>query len=214
MPVIFKFMFFYDIDITFLDTALFIFMVTYLVSVVFSSLSNKNRKLHYLMLPASATEKVIANWFIVYFFQALGATLCAIAGYYLTKLCTVPIRGGQYDFSGFELFASFVFMIIAVAGFGSVYFKSKALLKTVFTAGVVVIAYMTLYYYLIRHLYIDYLFDVLKSIPDGAFKDTLRYYFTFPVLADNQSLIYIGSAVIVSVFFWVLSYFRLKETEA
>jgi hypothetical protein len=105
-------------------------------------------------------------------------------------------------------------MVFAVSGFGSIYFQRKAFLKTVFSAGVIVLSYMTLYVFLLKYLYKDYIIDVLKSIPDEAIREKLWYYFSFPILSDNEGLVYIGSAVFVTLFFWVLSYFRLKETEA
>jgi NADH:ubiquinone oxidoreductase subunit 6 (subunit J) len=87
-------------------------------------------------------------------------------------------------------------MINSIMMFGSVYFKRKAVIKTMLCilAFNFVLTVISLILGWIMHKGSF----MLLGIEDPAYADTIVYV----------------AMAIITVFFWVLSYFRLKETEA
>ncbi|MDR2868150.1 MAG: hypothetical protein LBV46_01240 [Bacteroidales bacterium] len=194
---------------------LFVVMTFAQSSKIFAPLSKKNQQLHYLMLPASTTEKVIANLSIVYCFQTLVMALCAIGGLYLSNIVRPGITPafsltpiGIQPVEICSIICLFIGMQ-AVMSFGSVYFKKKALPKTVLCLFLFILLSGFVIYYLSDLILSEYLLDIVDS--QGITPQKIHY---LGLTHAARVGCFFGVTILGTLFFWVLSYFRLKETEA
>jgi len=183
-----------------------VFIAMYLASTIFSiDLSRKENALHYLLVPANSYEKLVANLIIVHIFVNLVLLLTLFAGiivgsslwslyfqekmisfHILQKLCVnILTIDNILEFIGFQ--ATFIF--------GSVYFRRRAFIKTflslvIFSLGISLLGLL--------------IFTVFRTGPGYYYLNTDR------VLSEwNNKL----TNMVWILGCWVLTFFRLKETE-
>lgn len=190
-----------------------IFLIIVLLAIysgrMFIILGRPQGAINYLMLPASPLEKVLTGILL----SGLYFPIVIFASSLLGIMASIPICAMIYNsglvMKSIKLFPSvefsaettialalFILMINSIMMFGSVYFKRKAVIKTMLCilAFNFVLTVISLILGWIMHKGSF----MLLGIEDPAYADTIVYV----------------AMAIITVFFWVLSYFRLKETEA
>ncbi len=188
---------------------LFIILLLLYSGRVFEMLKHPATGGHYLMIPASTGEKVLSGIVLtnIYYLGALwliingGIFLGVHIRQWITPDFLVSIETSidmqqlfQIDLQTVILY----FLYTAVFMFGSVYFKKQAIGKTLLSILALVIFFI-------------------------ALDSSLLYYFTNSSQSYFSSNIVFGSnwngwmgnimTVCAILYFWVLTYFRLKETE-
>ncbi|MBO7134632.1 MAG: hypothetical protein J6W06_10825 [Bacteroidales bacterium] len=195
------------------SSSISIFMIIVLLAIysgrMFAILGRPQGAMNYLMLPASPLEKVLTGILL----SGLYFPIVIFASSLLGIMASIPICAMIYN-SGLVMksinflpnvefspkiiiaVALFILMINSIMMFGSVYFKRKAVIKTMlcllaFNFAVTVIGLILGWIIYKRNF-------MLLGIEDPSY---------------TYNIVCIAMAII-TVFFWVLSYFRLKETEA
>ena len=200
----------------------FIFIILYSVDVArtFSYLGNKTKRFDYLMIPANAIEKIVTNLFIAHIYKFLLYTtafiLGSILGDYLLPLLLpqfypssiIIVTAGNNLASLFSPISIFViFLFQSILFFGSIYFQKSALIKTV----LVLFAFSAVF-----TIGYTILFQSFSGTVD-IYGNSLEYYFNEMSRGGNASKAgnVAGYVVIIcsTLYFWTLSYLRLRETE-
>ncbi|MBO7647427.1 MAG: hypothetical protein J6S56_04950 [Bacteroidales bacterium] len=199
-----------------------VFAAFVLVSYLFRHLSKTSSSIHYLTIPASTGEKVVANMFLanVYYvvlsFVAIMLGLSIAIAVVLSFKQTVVITPGEVFSNSYIIVLKAIrevlfpmFILISVAFFGAIYFKKRALLKTL--GSLIVIGWaFGLLFFLTFWLQVGQIgpitfFDVDLSFP-------LWPNWHLSEKAGKAIAYTIGSCVII--YNYVLSFLRLRETEA
>lgn len=196
-----------------------IFFGGYLMtSMIFKDMHEKQRNYIYLTLPASTLEKFLSRLLLT----SVGFVAIVMALYYLFSWIAAGLSLLIFDRSlpAFQPFtretmtALGVYLVTqSVFLFAAVYFRSHAFFKTIlsiFSFSFIVSIFTMLVVRIVFWEYFDGLF-----MPDH-FDINLRYMF-----GDGESFGQFVSAAskilfwfVMAPYFWVLTYFRLKETEA
>ena len=173
-----------------------------LASLTFRRLSNQSSGIMYLTLPASTLEKVVVNVLLVNVYYFVLLILSGLAGYALCLCLLAPTYSAANVFECFKFiywseFGYYALLITAGAAamlFASVYFKKLALLWS-FLIGIAV-------------LFISIAVDIaILYIADGSL--------TRPWHLPNggAQAMYIVILSLVTLFFWFMTWLRLRETE-
>ncbi len=190
---------------------MFTFCFIYFAGISFSVLKNRFSGEHYLMIPANGLEKVSVNIILVNLYYGVIlwvlANIGVLLGVFIRQFLTpdfifspVTMADLQNIFHIDAEWVLFYLLCSAIFTFGSVYFKRRAIIKTI---GVI-FAFFSLIF-LIDGLLIHFF---IKDI----------YHFKCNFYIDKESLFSTRWAVmvieiIIILFFWGLTYLRLKETE-
>lgn len=190
-----------------------------LAGTTFKMLTSQPRAMAYLTLPASAAEKTVVTiaYLNIYYFLLLSVS--SFVGYYFGQLlqnliAVIPFVRDIFGFDGDHVFnlsaVSFdgfgdnllaLTTVISVLLFGSLYFRKYAILKTLLTACVFGFAIFFL--------------DVIVISSAGYAFRLNGYDVKLPDLPG-----WIGTLVeytvpsVITLFFWFMTYIRLRETEA
>ena len=207
------------------EFSLFFFFLLYSVDVArtFSYLGNKTKRFDYLMIPASIFEKFLANIFIVHIYKYLLYAVAFIIGkivgvsiiaplfssFGLSHNCNVILTDVNEIFYPFFYIRTLLFLIFtqSILLFGSIYFKKSALIKT----ALVLFAFSAVF-----TIGYTILFQSFSGTVD-IYGNSLEYYFNEMSRGGNASKAgnVAGYVVIIcsTLYFWTLSYLRLRETE-
>ena len=190
-----------------------------LAGTTFKMLTSQPRAMAYLTLPASAAEKTVVTiaYLNIYYFLLLSVS--SFVGYYFGQLlqnliAVIPFVRDIFGFDGDHVFnlsaVSFdgfgdnllaLTTVISVLLFGSLYFRKHAILKTLLVFCGFAFAILIL----------DMI--VIASVTSGF--SLTAYNFDLP---DTPQWLhtFIDYAVpsIITLFFWFMTYIRLRETEA
>ena len=190
------------------DTLAILFAAIILSSISYSSsLSTKLQRANYLICPANTEEKVLANIVLVHIYY----TVLLVFTYLLGNLIKRNLLGTFYtgldpftfstmkDFLDYRFYLT-LFVFQSFFMFASVYFRKKALLKTLLFFAVLV----TIYVSFITSTGIGMITVVTEQYTFS--KDVISYVISEYLDKDI-------SYYIVIVLFWFLSYLRLKRTE-
>ncbi len=190
------------------EAILFIGGVIY-TSGIFKELHNPQKGISYLMQPASIPEKFLAKLLL----STIGYSLAVIVFLFLfsvviSGLSSVIFGKGSPLFNPFTLNVIWMilnyFIIQSVFLLGSVYFKRSALFKTILALFVFVILLGLMSFISIRIVYGNDLSLNLQEL-SGSFKN----YFISYIPGIAKTLYLFAAAPL----FWIVGYFRLKETE-
>jgi len=175
---------------------------------IFGMLGKPSAAVNYLMLPASRMEKLTTNIILSHFYYPpilIAASYLGVLG--RSFLCTLLFEDYTTTGIGFTFFNTpveawvlilIIFLNNAVMMFGSIYFKKKAVIKTLLCEGAFAFASIILVF-------------VIEIILHKA--GYIVTHVRFPEIKDYIANIMYTIMICTTVFFWVLSYFRLKETE-
>jgi hypothetical protein len=196
----------------------FVYMVMVLLytSRIFSNLAYKESAHHYLMIPASTREKLLVNLFLshIYYvllllaFLVLGILLRALilAPFCDTSLCYTFLNTSYINFN-FASYLSFLFFQ-SILVFGSVYFKKNAFIKTLLSIAAFsfFLVMLVIFIFKMNPDSLTPLMDEFKVMQESFMINRMLNYKTSFCIS---TIIYI----VITCFFWMLSYFRLRETE-
>ncbi|MDR1346138.1 MAG: hypothetical protein LBK03_05505 [Bacteroidales bacterium] len=196
--------------------AIFCFVSMWIASKVFSfDISRKESAMNYLLVPANSVEKTVANLILVHIFINILLIITLFAG-----ICFGIIIGSLYfqyslnlSFNNFaadftDLFTlSNILEFLAFQSlfiFGSVYFRKGAFVKTLLALG---------FFFLVL------LFIGIAVF--GLFRNETGYYYPsrpLNVWLDDSIIQYKCLNNILNIVWipvcWILTFFRLRETEA
>jgi len=189
---------------------LFVFFMLY-SGRIFGMLGKPQRAINYLMLPASGCEKLTVNLILSHFYYPVLLIVASCLGIWTSSFLCYFIYDeftfksidfmGTSTIWGVEIwyFALFLLLSNAVMMFGSVYFRKAAVIKTLLCEAAFIAAFMMVFSGI-----------WLISLRNGFI---LRRIDQLP--AEWLVNVIVSAIMIVEiVFFWLLSFFRLKETEA
>ncbi len=178
---------------------------------LFRNLHSNSPKIHYLSIPASNSEKVVANMLLANIYYVAGLALSCVIGLGLAHLY-LTMRG----FDGVSLQTSIngngillMYGMLAVFFFGSVYFRKKTTLSTIGVSMLIGLIFTTLFSLV---LWVNGIILIPK---DAVFGD-YRWSFNYPEDISERflnALFYLFLAGEI-IYFYALSFLRLKETEA
>ncbi len=212
----------WNFNLVFYPLVLFIggFVVS---SMAFSELFIKPRNIHYLSLPASSVEKLLAKLLLT----TVGYILISLVLYEVFTLIASGITNIFFGIGHpvFNPFHPLIWKMIrlyiitqSVIFFGSVYFKKLALIKTMLALSAFGTAISILAGIIFRIVFAHY-FKGMSFIGGPEFMQS--FSFDPGMGPDIEKLMKFSAQAVkiaffwvMPVFFWVVSYFRLKETEA
>ena len=198
---------------------LYVTVLLVLAGTTFKVLSNQPRAMAYLTLPASAAEKTVVTiaYLNIYYFLLLSVS--SFIGYYFGQLlqnliAIIPFFRDLFGAEGSHTFTlsavSFkdfgdnlltLTMAISILLFGSLYFRKHAILKTL----------LVLCGFCFAILILDMI--VIASVTSGF--SLTAYNFDLPDTPQwFHTLIEYAVPSVVTLFFWFMTYIRLRETEA
>ena len=205
------------------ETSFLILLVLYSIDVAgaFSHLGDKTKRLDYLMIPASTFEKMVNSLFIVHIYKLLlyfaAFMLGSIVGNwllplllspnYLNTICPTDLGRNFSAYFKPEFHLAILFFQ-SILLFGSIYFKKSALIKTALAlfafSAVFTIGYTILFY------------SFSETV--DIYGNTLEYYFNKMssvenIVSDTGNILRYVVIICSTLYFWTLSYLRLRETE-
>ena len=196
--------------ITFI-TGIFITSIAF-AATIFSELRSKTSSLMYLSLPASSLEKLISKIIISHIIRPLSFFIAGFSGIILAFVFKHQIFSTDFEdflreFVDVTISPYFILIIIisammlsiSIFTFGSVYFKRAAFIKTLLSLLVIFTIWAVL------NACVSYIIFTY-------FGSETHIHYTY-VESHIYKIISICVMWIVTIFFWVLSYFRLRETE-
>ena len=184
---------------------------------LFGNLSNASQSIHYLMIPANYKEKITTNMFLANIYAVVLLLLSVLFGYALSFV-VLKITGANSEmitaflgkYKSYHHIGASVLMFytaLAVFFFGAVYFRKKQMMKTLAASMAVIFAFAALCMLVLwlnvrltMHtgmVNVQYSFIDSSDLSDQTF-DIIGYILTF------------GSII----FFYTLSFIRLRETNA
>jgi hypothetical protein len=217
---------------TVLDHRVFVLFVLFSSGLIYSVRLQKDllrgpNGMHYLMIPATQTEKIISNIFLNTFYHfsmtllaySIGNLLVTLTYHIILKL-KIPVSWDLFQVSntvyadGFmqvthqnvfwQIFGIFAFSQ-AIFTLGTLYFKNNAVIKTVFS---IVIIGMILFF--IQIILFKTIWDI-KHLSNAIFPMFVMISdSTIPAIADKA--ITVGSYLLLPLL-WIVSYFRLTEKQ-
>ena len=217
-----------DINKDLLTILSFVFMGAgiWFASTFTNPMNSKLRRISYLVSPASNLEKYLVRWiittlgFIIAFFvalwiaDALKVAICTVkfpdAGiqfFDISKLYGPDNKYNQYYVmpkSVFYLFLSLYFLLQSIFLLGSIIWDKASFIKTFSASTALIIAYIFICRWTILLFYGDL----------NGYGNVLSSFRIFENMSEVQSISF--SSIMMAVFtlvFWVLAFFRLKESE-
>ncbi len=178
---------------------------------LFRNLHSNSPKIHYLSVPASNNEKVLANMLLANIYYIAGLAAACGLGFALAHLyLTMRGYGGLHLYTNLDYadLIGFVYVSLAVFFFGGVYFRRKTTLSTVgvgLLVGTVfaMLASLTLWV------------NGLTLIPKGSTFNEFSWSFdSVEYLSEKGAdILKYGMMSVMIVYFYALSFLRMKETE-
>ena len=199
------------------DFILFVMSIV-LCGITFNFLSKKTLGMSYLLCPANTAEKVIVNILLLHvYFTAMIFLTCILARYmmqlfYYPQTFIMFMFGQVEELITFPMFWVSLFVTQSFVLFTSIYFRKNALLKAVLSLAVLftvlglIVKFTGIGHIVMRvdnHYPISMTYNGLNCVDILTYIFEVKYKFIY-----HRALWFIAP-----VFFWVLSYFRLKETE-
>lgn len=199
----------------------FIYVIVLLVlaGTTFKLLTNQPRAMAYLTLPASTAEKTVVTIAYINIYYLVLLAVSSFIGYYFGQLlqnliAVIPFfrnlfgAEGSYTFTlssvSFEDFGDNLMTLttgISILLFGSLYFRKHAILKTL-----LVICGFAFALFILDMI-------VIASVTSGF--SLTAYNFDLPDTPQwLHTLIDYAVPSIITLFFWFMTYIRLRETEA
>ncbi|MEG1555761.1 MAG: hypothetical protein RR356_03460 [Bacteroidales bacterium] len=179
----------------------------------FRVFSDSNKGMNYLMIPASTKDKLIAAGILNHLYISLAVTIVYIVSILARQLFNILVLSQtamDYSFL-YPLNFDFYLTIIAfqtMGMFGAIYFKKNALLKI---AGSFIV--VTMIFAIIDLI----LFFILVRTNTDVYTNLFAYNLMGNVTELTTSIVFKWFDTILTLIFiplfWVLSYFRLRETE-
>lgn len=181
---------------------------------VFSYLNNSSSRIHYLMIPANYKEKVTVNFLLVNVYAIVGLAFSLFVGYSLGYLAVrytalYPLTEGSYLSFFDRIILDIdpllnVCLLISALFFGSIYFKKKSTLKTLACCVIIMLIFAILIFS-VTWLNLWHIVDgQIAFYHESGRADGWMSRHDFSIVVKTIAI----------VFFYALSFLRMKETEA
>lgn len=181
---------------------------------LFRNLHSNSQRIHYLTIPASNSEKVVTNMLLANIYYVAVAALACALGLGLAHLYLTARGFGGLHISGLSRIVDgdwiqVLYVSLSIFFFGSIYFRRRTTLST-FGVGLLIITLFSVLFTLTMWV------NGMTLIPkDAAFHDYMWDFSFSSSLSDTASSILAYSTMAVTIiFFYALSFLRMKETEA
>ncbi len=185
---------------------------------IFKDLHHPQKGIHYLMQPASITEKFLAKLLMV----SAGYSLTVIVFMFLfsammSGLSLIFFGYGQTLFNPFTNDVGWMILnyiiIQSVFLLGSVYFKRSAFFKTILAIFIFIILIGLTGIFFIRIVYHDFFGKFITGGNMSLNFPEITGYFNDIILKYLPGIVKILYWFVMAPFFWIVTFFRLKETE-
>lgn len=180
----------------------------------FHYLSNPSKSIHYLMVPANSREKVTVGIILLNVYIVIGLLISLFIGYSLSYLIlnlsgaeNLPAFMSRYAFgSDIVFWIIAMFTALSVFFFGAIYLRKKSTIKTL---GIGLLINFALSMIVMLVLFLNVRFAT------GAGLRSISYNLASNDLSENSAKgLFCIVNIMMIVFFYALSFLRLKETEA
>ncbi|MDD3321348.1 MAG: hypothetical protein PHS59_07880 [Paludibacter sp.] len=217
---------------TVLDNRYFVIFVLFISGIIYSvrlhkELMNGTNGIHFMMIPATQTEKLISNiflntvyhFFMILFSYSIGNVLVILLYHVILKI-NVPVNWDLFQVTNntfadgyilvssrnvfWQIFGLFAFSQ-AIFTLGSLYFKNNIVAKTILS-----FIFIGFIFFMVQLILFKFLWDI-KYLSNALFPILVMINdATLPPIVHK--IITIGSYITLP-YLWVVSYFRLKEKE-
>lgn len=194
------------------------FLIIYYPCRLFSKLHKPSSRMHYLLLPATNGEKVVAGMFLANVYYVLVIALSIVVGLLLGYGILYVARPEVMDAFGTNLSLFFkesilpygenallLYSSISAVFFAAIYFKKSPFWKLLLTGFVVSMVFGAI---VIGVDWLNVVLTVPAEIRNGNFYKTEHY-----VATSDKWLPYVAYSVAI-VYFYAMSFLRMRETEA
>ena len=195
-----------------------IFLIIYYPCRLFSKMHQPSSRMHYLMIPALNSEKVVVGMLLANVYYVLGIVLSEVIGVFLGYGILRVISHGAVPMDGitlgrilgvgpqpYGLSILMVYTSIAVMFFAAIYFKKSPFWKLLLTGFVISLVLGAI---VAGTDWLNVLMTVPAEIHNGNYYKVSHYISEtsdwFPYVAGCVSIVY----------FYAMSFLRMRETEA
>lgn len=205
----------FDVGVVFFGA---FFLIVYYPCRLFSKLYKPSSRMHYLLLPATNDEKVVAGMFLANIYYVLGIVLSLTIGLLLGYGILHMVKPGIFDFYEmclgrfFKEFileyvknALMVYASISTMFFAAIYFKKSPFWKLLLTGFVVSMVAGAIMFGV---EWLNVALTVPAEIRNGNYYKTVSN-----VTTTDKWLPYVVYSVTI-VYFYAMSFLRMRETEA
>lgn len=191
------------------------FIVT---SLSFADLHDERKGMFYLSLPGSLLEKFVGKLLLTTILWVVGATIAyfiaSLIGAGISELAFGGSHGGYLPTSWIGLKVVLNYMLAqSIFLFGSIYFKKSAFIKTVLAVIVFAFAYMFVMVVVGRIVFSGYFAHLLPTDAEMERLGDLLLPVWPRLQRPAEVLGNVVNYAIVPLFFWVVGFIRLRETE-
>ena len=190
-------------------------MVVLFPTRAFGKLHQSSSRMQYLMIPASNSEKVVANMFLANVYYVAGIVISIIVGTFLgygiqylkdPEMCLSYSQIIKDVFMGFDKWPfMLLFLSIAISFFASVYFKKNPFWKMILTSFVISIVLSAI-------MGATEWLNALAVVPAEIRKG--NYYMVKETVASDHNWLFYLETGLGIVYFYAMSFLRMRETEA
>ena len=182
---------------------------------LFGKLHQPSSRIHYLMVPATNGEKVLTGILLtnVYFLSLvfISATIGVLAGYGVLKLTTPELSLSckemvalMWPSSGSSFMV--LVMLISVVFFGAIYFKKSPAWKIILVSFVIFLGIEAI---MSATEFLNVVMTVPAEIRHGNYVMTESY-----VTSPSSKWFRYAVLCAITVYFYAMSFLRMRETEA
>ena len=182
---------------------------------LFSQLHNSSSRMHYLTIPANSSEKVVAGMFLANVYYVIGMVVFVaigfLLGYGIMKLTHNPdlvTPTGPVPAMLLPDLATGILTLytsIAVVFFASIYFKKSPFWKLMLTGFIVSLVLAAI---MAGTEWLNFVTTVPAEIRNGNYVKNVHY-----VKTSKDWFQYVAYCVTI-VYFYAMSFLRMRETEA
>lgn len=187
-----------------------IYMAAYVLvypSKLFESLHHQTKSIHYLMIPVNNREKVVANMFLANIYNVV-LVMVAFFLSYVFAYAILKFTGENFSMfkylnvSNWGEYIFYSYVALSVMFFGNIYFKKKASWSTI---GVVFLIFFVFNMLMLLILMLNVKLSTSLTFANVSY--------SFGINSIHNSISYILGSVGI-IFFYVMSFLRMRETEA
>ena len=198
-----------------------IFLVAFVLIIyypcrVFSNLHRPSSRIHYLMIPATNSEKVVTGMLLANVYYVVGIVLSTLIGLVLGCVILNIVKPGVIDISIYELIKNtfptsnalyilIIYSSIAAMFFAAIYFKKSPFWKLMLTGFIVTLVFGAI---MAGTEWLNVLLTVPAEIRNGNY-----YKVEHSITTSNDWFPYVVCCVTI-VYFYAMSFLRMRETEA
>lgn len=197
------FFIFYDLNL--------IMPVIFILSILYARgsekmLGNKNAAANYLLLPTNTSEKWLVNFILTHLYYPVTLILVAALGIFFSRFF---LTASTVDVSYFSISCDSIIswvVLLSMTMFASIYFKKHTIAKLLAIFAVLVVVFLIFIRIFTNVIFVSQMQFIFYS-------DVLRPLIFSGSFLRFSDILWTVSKLVAIVFFWVLSYFRLRETE-